>query len=455
MPPSLSPSAPWTCLSCLVRRSPSSSSIRQPRIASRVVVQRRFASNNTKLHPALLARARTLAAEHADVARAIADAYSAPLASRLSTLSPIAGALAALDAAHASVADLQSMLSSSDAELRALAADELASTTTSLQALTRTLEEALMPKPQYAEMPCLIEIMPGPGGVEGKLFADALFRMYKAYLSSEGIPHSVVKYETSDAAGGVSGHDGESPLLEAVLEVTCEGGYGRFRTEAGMHRVQRVPSTEKQGRIHTSAVAVWVLPSFPDFGPASDAMASLDDPTSDFYLNPAEVRVEGMRARGAGGQHVNKTESAVRLTHMPTGTVVAMQDHRSKGKNSEAAWRLLRARVATQRREAREEEAAKLRDGVLAKDKLTRGDKVRTYNFPQDRCTDHRSGVTVHNLPDVMVGGSGLGKIMGSVSAWLVDRDVQAMVREEEAKVAALEGGDAKADGKGKARARA
>lgn len=256
--------------------------------------------------------------------------------------------------------------------------------------------------------------------------------MYRQFCINKGLQASVIKYDMADAAGDTSSAAGELPLQEAVIEIRDEGAYDLFRGEAGMHRVQRVPATERNGRVHTSAVAVWVLPSFPDNG-AGAGGEDVNDPESDFYLNPQDVRIETMRARGAGGQHVNKTESAIRMTHVPTGTVVAMQDNRSQHRNREAAWKLLRSRVAQQRREAREEEASRLRDTVLSKHKITRGDKIRTYNYNQDRCTDHRSGVDVHNLPDVLMGGESLDRIVDSVREWLVSSDIAAMMAEEEA----------------------
>lgn len=280
-------------------------------------------------------------------------------------------------------------------------------------------------------MPCLLEIRPGPGGTEGRFFADTLFRMYQTYCANKGYRTKVVTYDISDG-DGQTGTQGEVALQEAVLEVLEPGAYGMFRGEAGMHRVQRVPVTEKSGRTHTSAVAVWVLPSFPENGTESEAESDWDNPESDFYIDPTEVRSETMRARGAGGQHVNKTESAIRLTHIPTGTTVSMQDSRSQHTNRKEAWRLLRSRIAQQRREAREELAKSLKNSVLSQSQITRGDKIRTYNYQQDRCTEHRAGVDFHNLPNVLEGGEMLEKVMESVQIWLTERDIQAMVAEEE-----------------------
>ena len=221
-------------------------------------------------------------------------------------------------------------------------------------------------------------------------------------------------------------------MNEAVIEIETDGAYDILRTESGVHRVQRVPATETKGRTHTSAVSVMVLPSFPESGNSMDNVLNFEDPTSDYYIDPQDVRVEKMRASGAGGQHVNKTESAIRLTHIPTGTVVSMQDERSQQANRRKAWQVLRAKIAEARQEARELELVQLRRGVMGGvARMGRGDKVRTYNYGQSRCTDHRSGLTIHSLDDVLEGGDGLEAIMESVRTWMADREVEAMVAEE------------------------
>ncbi|KAL2127649.1 hypothetical protein VTI74DRAFT_10360 [Chaetomium olivicolor] len=421
--------APWVCRSCV-------------RSLKRAGVFRfiRQASTDTKvqLPPALLERARKLTAEHDQLSAALEKDFDAKKAKRAGEISRVADALKQFEKAKAALSELQSLLKSDDAELRELAQDDLEATHAQLDESSHNLSVALTPKHPFADMPCLLEIRPGPGGTEGRFFADTVFHMYKAYCHNRGYRARIVKYEASDS-DGQTGSEGEIALQEAVLEVQEPGAYNTFRGEAGMHRVQRVPATEKSGRTHTSAVAVWVLPSFPENG-ASDNEADWDNPESDFYIDPTEVRSETMRARGAGGQHVNKTESAIRLTHIPTGTTVSMQDSRSQQRNREYAWRLLRSRIAQQRREAREEMARQLRSSVLANSQITRGDKIRTYNYQQDRCTDHRSAVDAHNLPDVLRGGETLHKIMESVQTWLVNKDIQALIADEEASAAKKEG---------------
>ena len=194
--------------------------------------------------------------------------------------------------------------------------------------------------------------------------------------------------------------------------------------------MQRVPATESKGRTHTSAVSVHVLPSIQD---SSGTEGDFENPESDYYIDVKEVKLEVMRASGAGGQHVNKTESAVRLTHLPTNTVVAMQDSRSQLKNKEKAWALLRSRIAQSRREKREEEMAEMKRSVIGVAKTGRGDKVRTYNWGQQRVTDHRSTITVYDLDDMMEGGHTLEKIMESVRSWLMEKDVEALIAEDSA----------------------
>ncbi|KAI1935287.1 Peptide chain release factor 1, mitochondrial [Ophidiomyces ophidiicola] len=317
----------------------------------------------------------------------------------------------------------------SDLELRELASEDLETTTSSLSILSEKLKESLVPRHPFAELPCLIEIRPGAGGDEASLFASELLRMYLAFCSRRGFKTTILKRDIEDGCGG---NGSENRLSEAVLEVETAGSYDVLRTEAGVHRVQRVPATETKGRVHTSAVSVMVLPSLSELG---EHAPNLDDPNSDYYISMQDVQFEKMRASGAGGQHVNKTESAIRLTHTPTGTIVSVQDSRSQHENRRRAWQLLRAKVAQLRREAREQELVELRRSVMGGvAKMGRGDKIRTYNFGQSRCTDHRSGITVYNLGGVLDGDEHLGEIMESVRTWLVSKDLDTLSAEERLK---------------------
>ena len=247
--------------------------------------------------------------------------------------------------------------------------------------------------------------------------------MYQGFCKRHRLRANILKLEKEEGKG--------DQIQEAVIEIEGQNAYDLLRCEAGVHRVQRVPATEKQGRTHTSAVAVLVLPSFPENAADSLSENSFTDPDSDYYVDTKDVRTDVMRARGAGGQHVNTTDSAVRLTHDPTGTVVAVQESRSQHQNREKAWRILRSRIAQARREAREDELAQMRLSVVGVAKMGRGDKIRTYNWGQQRITDHRSGITLHSLDDAMEGGDTLDKIMQSVRSWMTEKELEMQAADE------------------------
>lgn len=271
-----------------------------------------------------------------------------------------------------------------------------------------------------------MEIRPGVGGSEAALFAGDLVRMYQSYCSRVGLRTSLIKYEDMEGMSDPNGSD--APLREAILEINSPGSYGKLRSEAGVHRVQRVPATESKGRVHTSTAQVLVLPSLPD--DPSEGEADFENPESDYYVSAADVKMDTMRSSGAGGQHVNTTDSAVRLTHAPTNTVILVRDSRSQHANRDKAWKILRARLAQQKREAREEEVLKLRTTSSGYGRSGRADKVRTYNWQQQRVTDHRSGTTINQLDSIVDGGNGLDTIMEAVRQWMLEGEIRGLVED-------------------------
>lgn len=327
--------------------------------------------------------------------------------------------------------ELESLITdpSTDSELRTLASEDIADTTSAIERTSQSLTSSLVPRHPFEHLPCLIEIRPGAGGNEAALFAGDLLHMYQSYCSNNRMPYNLLKFEDVDGVGDPNGSNNQ--VQEAIIEVNADGAYGRLRCEAGVHRVQRVPATETKGRTHTSAASVLVLPSFPEQH-GDEGTDDFNNPKSELYLDPKDVRIEVMRASGAGGQHVNKTESAVRLTHTPTGIVVSMQESRSQTTNRDKAFKVLRARVAQQRREVKEEEMLQMRRSVVGVSKVGRGDKVRTYNWGQNRVTDHRSGFSVLSLEDTLRGGSSLEQVMESVRNWISERDIEQLLAEDE-----------------------
>lgn len=267
---------------------------------------------------------------------------------------------------------------SDDAEFASEARRELARLESQREELEKALRFSLIPKDPADDGTCVMEIRAGTGGDEAALFAGDLVRMYLRHFESLGWK-AVVTDSSEGTAGG---------FKEAILQVDAPGAFGRMRFESGVHRVQRVPATEAQGRVHTSAATVAVLPE--------------TDDEIEIRIDPSDLRVDTYRAQGAGGQHVNKTESAVRLTHLPTGTVAACQSERSQIQNRETALRMLKAKLLDlERNQRRQAEDSLRRDAVGTGD---RSDKIRTYNFPQNRLTDHRIGLTLYRLDSVVQG---------------------------------------------------
>ncbi|KAI9735948.1 MAG: hypothetical protein M1834_001414 [Cirrosporium novae-zelandiae] len=385
--------------------------------------------DNGSLSPILLDRARLMQKEHAQLSKTLAEAFDSKIAKQLGELTSVVKALKEWDKANDSLNELNAIIAdpTTDSELRTLATDDLPSTTATLTRTSNLLKSSLIPPHPFDTLPCMLEIRPGAGGTEAALFAGDLLNMYTTFCARKGLRTSILKQDSQEL-------DNASLLSEVIIEISTPGSYGILRTEAGVHRVQRVPATESKGRTHTSAASVLVLPSFPENQSKEMGAATFDDPESDYYIDPNDVRTDIMRARGAGGQHVNTTDSAVRLTHIPTNTVVAIQDSRSQPKNREKAWHILRSRIAQLRRETREEEMLTLRRSVIGVGRVGRGDKVRTYNWSQQRVTDHRSGYSVNQLADILEGGENLEAVMDSVRGWLEDQEIMGLLAEEEAK---------------------
>ncbi len=294
-------------------------------------------------------------------------------------LTPVVETIRAWQKAARDRADLAEMLDdpATDAEMRALAQSEVAELDEALLALEHDVRLSLLPKDAADKRSVILEIRAGTGGDEAALFAGDLFRMYERYAALKGWKVEIL----SEAAGTMGGYK------EIIASITGEGVYARLKFESGVHRVQRVPDTEGSGRIHTSAATVAVLPE-------AEAV--------DVAVNDADLEFDFFRSSGAGGQHVNKTESAVRITHKPTGISVAIQDERSQHKNRARAMSLLLARLYDAERERLA--ATRAADRKAQVGTGDRSERIRTYNFPQGRLTDHRINLTLYRLPEIVAG---------------------------------------------------
>ena len=308
----------------------------------------------------------------------------------LSDLTPVVDAVKAYRAVATEIADLDALITDPkiESDMRAMAEAERPHLEERRDELAQNIRVALIPKDAMDERNVVLEIRAGTGGDEASLFAGDLFRMYERFASLQGW-----KVELISASEGTMGG-----YKEIIAEVRGRGAFAKLKFESGVHRVQRVPDTETQGRIHTSAATVAVLPEAEEV---------------DVVIKNDDLRIETMRAQGAGGQHVNKTESAIRITHIPTVTVVMMQDSRSQHKNRASAMNILRSRIYDAERQRIDATRSADRKGQVGSG--DRSERIRTYNFPQGRVTDHRINLTLYKLPQV-IAGEALGELVDALT---------------------------------------
>ncbi|MFT6725144.1 MAG: peptide chain release factor 1 [Arenicella sp.] len=276
----------------------------------------------------------------------------------------------------------QMMIEEDDKEMRKMAHDELTEIKQCQERLLVDLQKLLLPKDPNDDNNIFLEIRAGTGGDEAAIFSGDLFRMYSSYAESQ-------KWKVEVLSKNLGEHGG---FKEIISRIEGHGAYSKLKFESGAHRVQRVPETETQGRVHTSACTVAILPEADEVG-------------NDMDISPSDLRIDTYRASGSGGQHVNKTDSAVRLTHLPTGTVVECQDERSQHKNKARAMSMLKARILDAERQAQAAEQAETRKSLIGSG--DRSERIRTYNYPQGRITDHRINLTLYKLDTVVAGDLG------------------------------------------------
>ncbi|WP_417591104.1 peptide chain release factor 1 [Parasphingorhabdus sp.] len=304
-------------------------------------------------------------------------------------IEPVAEAAAQVKNLRDEQQGLTEMLAGDDAEMKAMAADEIDSVRKALEKAEHALALQLLPRDSADDRPAMLEIRAGTGGDEAALFAGDLFRMYTRYAEDQGWKVEMISANASEVGG----------FKEVVANIQGKGVFAKLKFESGVHRVQRVPETESGGRIHTSAATVAILP---------------EPEEVDVQIRNEDLRIDTYRASGAGGQHVNKTDSAIRITHLPTGLVVQCQDGKSQHKNKAQAMKVLAARLYEQERDAVQSEEAEARKSMVGSG--DRSERIRTYNYPQGRVTDHRINLTLHKLPEI-VEGSALGEIIDSLIA--------------------------------------
>ena len=337
------------------------------------------------MKPSIISKLEGIEERHSEVSALLADAETIAdqdryrqLSMEYAQLTPVVNNFRAWRQVRKDVSSAQEMLRDPDPDMQAMAGEELARSTEQIELLELELQKLLLPKDPHDNSNIFLEIRAGTGGDEAALFAGDLFRMYSRYAEQ-------CKWQIEILSESPGEHGG---YKEIIARLIGQGAYSRLKFESGAHRVQRVPETESQGRIHTSAATVAILPEAGEVDPIE--------------INPADLKVDTFRASGAGGQHVNKTDSAIRLTHLPTGIVVECQDERSQHKNRAHAMSLLAARLLNAEREKQKTEETEARRSLVGSG--DRSERIRTYNFPQGRMTDHRINLTLYKLDDIMAG---------------------------------------------------
>jgi len=333
----------------------------------------------------LITKLEMLTDRHEEVSALLSDSQTIAdqnkfreLSREYSELEPVVTCYAQYSQVQADIEEARQMLNDADSDVRDMARDELESGGESLEAMESQIQTLLLPRDPNDSHNVFLEIRAGTGGDEAAIFSGDLFRMYSRYAENQGWKMEVLSERSGDHGG----------YKEIIIRVEGRNVYAQLKFESGAHRVQRVPDTESQGRIHTSACTVAVMPEAEE--------------VDQVEINKSDLRVDTYRASGAGGQHVNKTDSAVRITHIPSGVVVECQDERSQHKNRARAMSLLQAKLLTSAQDKQASETAETRRNLVGTG--DRSDRIRTYNFPQGRMTDHRINLTLYKLDEVMEG---------------------------------------------------
>ncbi|MFT5549874.1 MAG: peptide chain release factor 1 [Gammaproteobacteria bacterium] len=340
------------------------------------------------MNQSLLNKLELLCGRHEEITAMLSDIQTINNQDKFRTLSmeyaqleDVVSSFGAFQEAQEALTSAKEMLAENDAEMREMAEEEINESNQKIQQLEAELQKLLLPKDPNDAANVFLEIRAGTGGDEAALFGGDLFRMYSRYAESQRWQLEILNSNEGEHGG----------YKEIIARIIGHGAYSYLKFESGAHRVQRVPETESQGRVHTSAATVAIIPE--------------GEEVQKIIINPGDLRVDTFRASGAGGQHVNKTDSAIRLTHLPTGTVVECQDERSQHKNRARAMSLLQARIYDAEKQKQDAEQAAERKSLVGGG--DRSERIRTYNFPQGRVTDHRINLTLYKLDEILAGSLG------------------------------------------------